>query len=203
MEIVKIVICIIFAYLLGSISPAIRISKAYGIDIMKEGSGNAGSTNVLRVMGPKYAAMVFALDVLKGVIATLAPLFLVGDIAGYWASVAVLLGHCFPIFHKFKAGKGVAPGLGAMLAVDWRIGLIVLVVGLSLLFITKRMSVGSIYAAVVLPVATFFLHNPYFITSICVACLIIFMHRTNIVRLVKGEEKPLSFGGKNGKKEKV
>ena len=200
MEIAKVIICLIFAYLLGSISPAIRISKACGVDIMKEGSGNAGSTNVLRVMGPRYAAIVFVLDIAKGAIGTLAPLLLVGATAGYWSSVAVLLGHCFPVFHHFKAGKGVAPGLGAMFAVDWRIALICLGVAIILFITTKRVSVGSLCAAFTLPIVTYALLPEYFIMSFCVACLIIFMHRSNIKRLMNGEEKKLSFGGNHGKK---
>lgn len=108
----------VLAYLIGSISPAIKIAKFNGKNIMKEGSGNAGATNAARVLGTKMGLCVFVLDFLKGFFVTLAVYFFFGSFASYVASVAVVVGHVFSVFYKFKAGKGVAPSIGVAFAVD-------------------------------------------------------------------------------------
>lgn len=109
---------VIIAYLIGSISPAIQISKFKNVDIMKEGSGNAGATNVVRVLGLKFGLCVFIIDFLKGFLVTFIVLLIFGMTASYIASVTVVIGHIFSVFHKFRAGKGVAPSIGAVFAVD-------------------------------------------------------------------------------------
>lgn len=114
---INVAICVA-AYLIGSLSPSILITRLNGVDIRKEGSKNAGSTNVLRVMGAKFGLIVFALDVTKGALVTLVPMLIFGSITGYVASVGVVVGHIFSCFHKFKAGKGVAPAVGVALVVD-------------------------------------------------------------------------------------
>ena len=107
----------IIAYLIGSISPAILISKSQNKDILNEGSKNAGATNAVRVLGLKLGLCVFALDVFKGFIVTFLAVFLLGLAYGYIASFALVVGHVFSCFHHFKAGKGVAPTIGVVLAV--------------------------------------------------------------------------------------
>lgn len=181
------------AYLIGSLSPAIFISKLNNKNIMKEGSGNAGATNAVRVLGLKLGLLVFFLDLLKGALITLIALLLFGEFSGYIASVMVVIGHIFSVFHKFHAGKGVAPSIGVILVVDWRVGLICFVFGIILVLIIKRVSIGSICAAVCLPLSTWFLCPQYFVFSLIISLLIIVMHRKNIVRLFKGEEKPLEI----------
>ena len=110
---------------------------------------------------------------------------------GYIVGIALIVGHIFSIFHKFKAGKGVAPSIGVVFAIDWRVALIVCGLGVLLVLITRRVSIGSICAAIALPIATWFLCNTFFIFSIIICVLIVFSHRTNIVRIFKGKEKAI------------
>lgn len=190
-DIVIYIFTIFIAFLIGSISPAIQISKLKDVDIMKEGSGNAGATNVVRVLGLKFGLCVFILDFLKGFLVTFIILLIFGTTASYIASVVVVIGHIFSIFHRFKAGKGVASSIGTVFAIDWRLALIALIFGLILVLLTRRVSIGSISAAVILPILSWFLTPSYLICSILIAILILFSHRQNIIRLYKGEEKPL------------
>ena len=189
---ILIYICVgVVAYLIGSLSPAILISKIKGKNIMKEGSGNAGATNAVRVLGWGLGICVFGLDLLKGFLTTFLAWILFGAFCSYIAAIGVILGHIFSVFHKFKAGKGVAPSIGAVFAVDWRLALICLGFGLILVLITRKVSVGSISSAIVLPIVSWFLVKGFFIFAIIICALIVFSHRKNIVRLYKGEEKPL------------
>lgn len=157
----------VIAYLIGSISFSVIISKKMaGFDVREKGSGNAGSTNVLRTVGKKAAVITLICDVLKGVIAILIAMIignifknvdkeLIVQIAG----IAVVLGHTFPIFFGFKGGKGVATSLGVLLMSNWQIGLICLVFALVLMVLTKMVSVGSCGAAVLFPVLTLFINE--------------------------------------------
>lgn len=121
MDLVQIItnICVVIAaYLIGSLSPSILIAKLKGVEITKEGSGNAGATNSLRVLGKKLGFCVFLLDFLKGfVVVLLAGLFF-GEFASYCASIAVVVGHIFSIYHKFRAGKGVSTSVGTIFAIN-------------------------------------------------------------------------------------
>jgi len=209
----------LIAYLLGSISFSVIFSKKFaGVDVRTKGSGNAGSTNVLRVAGKKAALCTLICDVLKGVVAILIA-FLVGkiikadnNIAAILCEIAgllVVIGHTFPVFFKFKGGKGVATSLGVLLTINWRLGLICLVFALIIMILTKIVSLGSILAAVLFPVLCLFVpwsfivssdsHLSYIIFSIILALLVIFNHRTNIVRLRNGTENKLNFNKKDKK----
>ena len=161
------IIVTIIAYLLGSISFAIIFGKKMaGIDVREKGSGNAGSTNVLRTAGKKAAIFTLLCDCLEGVFAVL-----IGWLAGKMvqgtdaallvqlAGLAVVLGHTFPVFFQFKGGKGVATSLGVLLIMNWQIGLICLVFALVLIALTRMVSLGSIGAAVLYPVLTIFIHT--------------------------------------------
>lgn len=197
---------IIIAYLIGSINSSILISKAVsGKDIRESGSGNAGATNMLRTMGKKYAVITLILDILKGVVAVLvAKLSVIGggyDWSIYAAGLAVIVGHCFPVFFGFKGGKGVATGFGVLLMWNWQTGLIVLVVALIIMAITRYVSLGSVIAAVLFAViegVKLRENIPALICVIVVAALLVWNHRANIVRLAKGEENKLGAGKKNG-----
>ena len=203
------IIVSIIAYLLGSISFSIIISKKMaGFDVRDKGSKNAGSTNVLRTVGKKAAIITLICDCLKGVIA-----ILIAYIAGkIWtnldsallvqlAGIFVVLGHTFPIFFKFKGGKGVATSLGVLLLTNWQIGLICLVFALVLMALTRFVSLGSVAAAILFPVLTVFItnnylvHGNYIIFGIILAILVIFNHRENVKRLLTGTENKLSFKG--------
>ena len=203
------IIVSIIAYLLGSISFSIIISKKMaGFDVREKGSGNAGATNVLRSVGKKAAILTLICDCLKGVLAILVA-FVVGksvknldeSLLIQLAGVFVILGHTFPVFFKFKGGKGVATSLGVLLMTNWQIGLICLVFALVLMVLTRFVSLGSIGAAILFPVLTVFIHTNYLVNgnyiifAIILAVLVVFNHRTNVQRLLAGKENKLSFKG--------
>lgn len=199
----------IIAYLIGSINFSVLISKKMaGFDVRTKGSGNAGTTNVLRTIGKKAAAITLLADILKGVVSVIIAVIL-GKISGnadkallvQIAGIAVILGHTFPIFFEFKGGKGVATSLGILLITNWQIGLICLVFAIVLMIITKIVSVGSIGAAILFPVLTMFISENYIVTegsgyfvfSVIVALIVAFNHRANIKRLIEGKENKISF----------
>lgn len=207
------IIIAIIAYLIGSINFSILISKKKaGYDIRQKGSGNAGTTNMLRNLGKKYAAITLICDVLKGVVA-IGIAIIAGNILGdtnkallvQIAGVAVVIGHTFPIFFGFKGGKGVATSLGILLMTNWQLGLICLVFALVLMALTRVVSMGSIAAAILYPILTLFvggghyivestgLGNGYFIYSVILAVIVIFNHRENIKRILSGTENKISF----------
>ena len=201
------IIVSIIAYLIGSISFSVIFSKKIGgFDVRTKGSGNAGSTNVLRTVGKKAAVLTLLCDCLKGVVAVLIAV-IAGNIAKnldkallvQLAGIFVVLGHTFPIFFKFKGGKGVATALGVILIVNWKIGLICLVFALLLMILTKFVSLGSVAAALLFPVLTIFIHTNYIVSGnyiifgIILALFVIYNHRTNINRLLEGKENKLDF----------
>ena len=203
------IIVTLVAYLLGSISFSVIISKKMaGFDVREKGSGNAGTTNMLRSVGKKAAAITLICDILKGVISIVIAI-IVGNIAKNLdrelllqiAGIAVVLGHTFPIFFGFKGGKGVATSLGVLLMTNWQIGLICLVFALVLMALSKMVSLGSVGAAILFPVLVLFIHtnftvsegSSYLIYSIILAVIVAFNHRSNIKRILNGTENKLSF----------
>lgn len=202
------IIVAIIAYLLGSISFSVLISKKMaGFDVREKGSGNAGTTNVLRSVGKKAAIITLICDVLKGVVAILVACLvakIVKDINSSLlvqvAGIAVIIGHTFPIFFGFKGGKGIATSLGVLLVTNWNIGLICLVFALVLMILTRMVSLGSIAAAILFPVLVTFMPSSayivegnYVIYSIILAVLVVFNHRSNVKRLLTGTENKLDF----------
>ena len=195
----------IIAYCLGSISFSVIISKKMaGFDVRKKGSKNAGSTNVLRTVGKKAALITLICDILKGVVAILIAvlfgnIFNVNDkvLLIQIAGILVIVGHTFPIFFGFKGGKGVATAIGVLLVINWQIALICIVFALVLIILTKTVSMGSIAAAILFPVLTLFITNHYIVTgnyiifAIIIALIIVYNHRSNISRILKGEENKL------------
>src|SRR5574344_670666 len=167
------IIVAIIAYLLGSISFSVIFTKKFaGVDVREKGSGNAGSTNVLRVAGKKPAILTLICDIAKGVLA-IALALLVGYIAKVdettkailveIAGLLVVVGHTYPIFFKFKGGKGVATSLGVILIINWKIGLICLIFALVVMVVSKIVSLGSIAAAILFPILTLFLTQNYIV----------------------------------------
>lgn len=209
---VSIIITAVIAYLLGSISFAVIFTKKFaGFDVREKGSGNAGSTNVLRTAGKKAAICTLICDILKGVLAVLVGL-LIGVIAKadlntkamiiQTAGVCVVIGHTFPVFFKFKGGKGVATALGVLLVINWQIGLICLVFALLVMAFSRMVSLGSISAAILFPVLCIFLnqnflvpgpHISYIIFGIIMGLLVTFNHRENVKRILRGKENKLKF----------
>ena len=207
------IIVTLVAYLLGSISFSVIISKKMaGFDVREKGSGNAGTTNMLRSVGKKAAAITLICDILKGVISIVIAI-IVGNIAKNLdrelllqiAGIAVVLGHTFPIFFGFKGGKGVATSLGVLLISNWQIGLICLVFAVVLMVLTRMVSLGSCAAAVLFPVLTLFINQHYtvltdgksgrvyFVYSVILAIIVLYNHRSNIKRILNGTENKLSF----------
>ncbi len=199
----------VIAYAIGSVNFSVILSKKMaGFDVRERGSGNAGTTNMLRSVGKGPAALTLILDILKGVVAILIAKFIVGNIASE-ANTAILVqiagffavvGHTFPVFFGFKGGKGVATSLGVLLVMNPLIGGICLVFALVVMALTRMVSLGSIMAAILFPVLTIFITDNYIADGynyiffgIAMAILVIFNHRSNIKRLYNGQENKLSF----------
>lgn len=214
----KILILILISYLIGSISFAFFIAKAHGIDLRKVGSGNLGSTNLARACGKKWAYICFLLDFLKGFLPTfVAKFFIISEqidslSLALWlaAGVAAILGHMFPFYLNFRGGKGVATSFGVVLGI-WPYytipGLIVFVLWASIVIIWRYISLGSVIAAAVFPfiliALTAFLKDwnfnvlwPLVLAAAILCSLVIFLHRTNIQRLISGTESKI-FQNKN------
>lgn len=213
---VLIILCCIGAYLIGSCNSAIIVTKLMKKeDIRNFGSKNAGLTNVLRCFGKGPAAVTLLCDLFKGIATILIVRLIVKrfgyttDImsSGYFAGFMVMLGHIFPVYYGFKGGKGVLVAASVLIAIDIRTFMIVLPIFIIMLIISKYVSLSSITAAVCYPVVTFILQYcvrhlelKYVIIHLIVvtmtSALIIYMHRTNIQRLIKGTENKFSFSKK-------
>ena len=193
------IIMVIVAYFIGSISPAILIGRAKGIDIKKEGSGNAGTTNVLRVLGKKAAVATLLIDILKGTIAVVLGGVLFGEIIASLCVAAVFVGHVWPIYFGFKGGKGVATAFGALMGLNPMMGLTALAIVAVGVIISKRMSVGSILGAVTFPFVAYYFNPDFLVMGTILAILIVFKHKANIVRLIRGEEPKIGERKKEAK----
>jgi len=196
-----------FAYLLGSIPFGLLVAKVFGRgDVRKEGSGNIGATNVSRVAGPLAGILTLLLDGAKGAAAVLVAGRYSNDSAMWMviAGLAALVGHCFPVWLKFKGGKGVATAAGVYLALCPPAFLAGLILFLLVAGFSRYVSLGSVAAAVAMPLLMYFLWAPHHapppvITfgALAVAVLIVYKHDGNLQRLVEGTEPKFSFRGKN------
>lgn len=203
MTVLKWILVLVVSYLLGCIQTGVIISGAQHVDIRAHGSKSTGTTNVFRVLGAKASLVTFVGDVLKGVLACLLGLWLLGNTGASLAGIAVVLGHMYPIFYKFKGGKGVATSLGTSLVLNPLLGLILLAVSAVGIAITHVVSVFSIVSLV-----AFGLINPFLckgdvaeiLYSIVLALLVVWAHRTNIKRLLSGTENKLDFSRKTTKR---
>ncbi len=196
MNLYNIIIFILGAYLLGSIHPGLIIGKSKGVDIRKSGSGNVGTTNVFRLLGKKWGIIVFICDTLKG----WAPVFLAlcitrASTVAVLTAAAVILGHTFSIFSKFKGGKGVATGLGAAVALVPIIAFIAFLEFLIIFKFTKTVSLASLISVSTVCFLTLVSDQTTVLTAFILlgTILIFYAHRANIVRLYKGTEN--RFGG--------
>lgn len=199
----KIVLSALIAYVLGSASFSIVLSKLmYRKDVRGEGSGNAGATNMARSFGKLAGALTLLGDVLKTVLAVVIGRSLAGDWGVVVSCLGCQIGHCFPAYHHFKGGKGVAVGLAITAMVDWRITVTVLVVFIITAVLSRKISLASILATFSAIPAAFLTVKDwrYLCMIILAASIIIFRHSENISRLMKGEEKDFHFGDeKKGK----
>ncbi len=187
---------IISSYLIGSVPTGYIIVKTFtGQDIRTIGSGSTGATNVKRVMGKKWFFITMLLDALKGALPVVLTILFANSykeigLLPVLASVAVIIGHSKSIFLKFTGGKSVASGIGTILALNWQVGLIIAAVWAVITFVSRYVSLGSMIALAVSPFLMWAFHAPVAYIYYCAigALYIIYLHRTNIFRLVKGEE---------------
>jgi len=207
---------ILMAYLVGAIPFGIIISRLFGIkDIRNEGSGNIGAANVWRIVGFKAAVWVFIADIGKGAVAILMATaaynnfdlsFYSLDLFLAICGAAVVIGHIFPVFLKFKGGKGANTTLGVAAALLPIHSLICVAVFVTVLIVTKYVSLGSIIGAAVLSLSLIFeklvlghnVSNVYLVMTSILTVLVIFAHRQNISRIISGNEKVFSFSAKTG-----
>lgn len=202
----KIALTLIIGYLLGSISTGVLLSRFLAKrDIRKEGSGNAGTTNMLRVHGRGMALLTLAGDMLKGIVAVFIGFALVGgEGGGLLGALGAVLGHNFPCFFGFKGGKGIATSFGCLLIIFPLQTLFAFGVFLVLFLVTRYVSVGSICAAVALPLAVLVTTPPDAIiwpATLFLGLLAIARHGPNIRRLLAGQENQIDFRVFKGKKK--
>ena len=197
------VITLALAYLIGSVPSGVLVTRLWrGVDIRSYGSGSTGTTNVLRTLGPKAAVLVFVLDVAKGAAGVaVAKLLDVDHLAVALAGVLVVVGHMWPVFARFRGGKGVATGLGVLLFL-WPVVGVSSFAGAVIASATRYVSVGSLVGAttgmtfLAVLIVRDQVEIEYLAFAIPVVLLIYARHLENIVRLVKGKERRLSFGSK-------
>jgi glycerol-3-phosphate acyltransferase PlsY len=201
---VTLTVLLIGSYLLGSIPFGYLAGRLGGIDIRKAGSGNVGATNVVRVLGKRYGYPVFALDVLKGFGAVKISMLMAPgrppelnspEILGILAAMCSVLGHLYPPWLKFEGGKGVATSAGALLALAPVATLIGAAIWIIVFWLTRYVSLASVIAAVVLPIVILVVSlqdqkksRPLVYSSACVAAVVIWRHRSNLSRLIRGTE---------------
>jgi glycerol-3-phosphate acyltransferase PlsY len=184
------------AYLLGSISSAIIVCRLMGLpDPRSQGSGNPGATNVLRIGGKKSAAITLFGDMLKGLLPVLAghligvPLVILALIG-----LAAFLGHLYPVFFGFKGGKGVATLIGVLVGINWALGLAAIATWLFMAYVVKISSLSALVMALLVPLYGWLLHEDWILVGILtlMVALLFWRHRSNIRKLLSGEEKPIS-----------
>lgn len=181
------------AYLLGSVLFGILVARSRGVDLRSEGSGNPGASNVMRTVGTGAGLAVLVMDLLKGLLPTLAALHFLGDVSAACVGAAATLGHCFPVFHAFRGGKGAATGVGVVLAVAAWAGGGALIVFFVVKTVTKKASLGSLSGALVaLGIITYEALSrgrfAFLVLALALTTLIVWRHRSNIERLRAGEE---------------
>lgn len=209
-QITEFSLCLLTGYLIGSVNFAVLVAKSQGVNILIEGSGNPGATNVKRVLGKSAGNLVFGLDVFKGAFGTFLPLFFIWGINNQWSGdtdafnsaftvdtlfitsfVATIIGHCYSIFLRFKGGKGVATTIGGLaIILPWPI-VIGLVVWVIAFYITRYVSVASIALGISLPLGCFLTGgtNSEIIFAAVIAVFNIWTHRDNIQRIRLGTER--------------
>ncbi len=190
---------LVIAYLIGSINTSIIASKVLiGDDIRNHGSGNAGATNALRTLGKKGAIIVVLGDALKAVIAILIAKLITKNApnATYIAAIGTVFGHNFPLYFGFRGGKGIVVSLVAILFADWKIGLLVAVISIAIMAVSKYVSLGSVLGAVLFVILSSIFHygdSQFIVFAAILAILAIYMHKSNIVRLINKTENKLNF----------
>ena len=185
---------ILVAYLLGTFPSAILVARANGVDIHAVGSGNPGASNVTRALGWRKGVWVYVLDALKGAIATLIPLLLDGRPLAYWCGAAAIVGHMFPVFRRFRGGKGVATGSGVLVVLFPLIALVCVPAWWLIGKVTGRAAVASIIAVALVPIGLVVTGaEGWEFVAVALLCgLILVKHGDNVVRMLRREEHTLS-----------
>ncbi len=202
MEFVFFVLLALGSYLLGCVSLSIILSKkVYGTDVRGMGSGNAGATNMARVFGLNAGVLTLIADAVKAAIAMLVGHLLFGDMGVCVAGIASLIGHCYPVFYGFKGGKGVSVGVAVAFAIDWKVGLFVVLCFAVVAASTKKVSPSSIAGAVGIVIACllFKASVPELVLAIFGCVLVIYRHKENIKRLIAGTEPNFKPGSRKEK----
>lgn len=191
-----IIVQIILAYLLGSIPSGVWLGKIlYNKDIRDYGSGNTGATNTFRILGMKAGVIALILDILKGVIATLIPIYFGTTIHPIFIGLFAILGHVFSLYIRFQGGKAVATSAGVLLAIHPIYLLTAVLFFLMILFITSTVSIASISASILAAVLSLFLSDPIFSVVVWIIAFgIVYLHRENINRIREGTESQVPFG---------
>ena len=192
-----IAVTIIISYLLGNLNGAICASKAMGDDVRTHGSGNAGLTNFIRSYGAGRSLVVILIDAGKAIVACVIGGLLLRSYLGFQTGAAiggaaVMLGHVLPVFLNFRGGKGILSGFFVALTVDYRVALLILGVFAAIYFISGYVSLGSVLAAIAFGFSFAVFHSDNWVVMFCgifMSLLATFMHRQNIVRLLKGQEQ--------------
>jgi glycerol-3-phosphate acyltransferase PlsY len=205
-----IAVLILLAYLIGAVPSSVWFGKIfYRKDVRAEGSGNAGATNTFRVLGAKAGLIVLVMDISKGFAAVMLSCFFSSSITGeqllygkLGLGATAALGHIFPVYLKFKGGKGVATFLGAVLAIFPLAAAVSVVAFLVVFFLTRFVSLGSLAASLVFMISVLFLHEqspgwPVIFFAVAAPAIIFYTHRKNIARLVAGTESKISFTKKS------
>jgi len=209
-------LCILIGYAFGCIQSAYIIGKlTSGIDIREHGSKNSGFTNANRVMGFKVGIWIFIADVGKAILAFLVASWLFdgggsfmsaganGLVSGVWAGAGVVLGHNFPVFMRFRGGKGIACTIGLLFMLDWPAALIIYFIAILLIIITRFISVASLIIALNMPISMMILLNGWEVVAVTtfLGVLAWYMHRENLLRLYAGTERKFSFKKNESKSE--
>ncbi len=191
-SIVTQLIVVVTAYLIGSIPTGLLLGKAYGIDVRKEGSGNIGATNLYRTVGRKVGIITLIGDCLKGLLPVVIVKFsaLPPELTA-WVGLAAFCGHVFSVFLKFRGGKGVATALGVFLALAPMAVALALILFAVMMYLWRYVSLGSITAAAVMPLAVFFTGGSRTVTmvTLIISLIVILRHHENIGRLLSGNER--------------
>lgn len=216
--VLKYISVIVISYLLGSLNFSIIFSRSIAKkDIRESGSGNAGATNMLRTYGKKFAVLTMIGDILKVALAIIITFAFLGEPMRYlfgfpqeeseirramlykaFSGLFCVIGHIFPVFFKFKGGKGVAACTGMVIMIDWRIAAILFVIFIAVVLISKWISLGSLVIAVLYPVliGVFYKDITLVLAAILFSTIVFIAHRENIKRLIKGNENKISFKSK-------
>lgn len=200
------ILAAIIGYFIGNFSSAIFYSKLFAHeDVRQQGSGNAGAANMLRNYGTKMGIATFLTDFLKGAVAVIIGRLIGGEFGGYFAGVAVVIGHNFPILFKFKGGKGVSASIGVVFTINWQATIIIFIISVALIFITGYVSVASMAGFVMAPFALGIMYWgnwPLVITVAIISAIVVISHAENIRRLYRGEERKAKFTRKGERGEK-